>query len=181
MTPTLEKEKGTCLYLFDIEAALADESRNVTGHVAAFECPPKERFRSLLPTCTGGSGDKPCSKKMSLPPTLSNRRTPLIASTTPGIVHNVKVVRTVSTPASTRAVKPGGNVIVSTFGPEGPSKCSGLGIVRYDADSLHQEFGVHFGCWIAAKRCTANRLEQSSSFFTVCAGLNESAESHARE
>jgi ubiquinone/menaquinone biosynthesis C-methylase UbiE len=26
----------------------------------------------------------------------------------------------------TRAVKPGGNVIVSTFGPEGPTKCSGL-------------------------------------------------------
>src|ERR1035437_5152488 len=26
----------------------------------------------------------------------------------------------------TRSVKPGGNVIVSTFGPEGPTKCSGL-------------------------------------------------------
>ena len=43
-----------------------------------------------------------------------------------------------------RAVKPGGHVIVSTFGPEGPTKCSGLDVVRYDADSLHQEFGVHF-------------------------------------
>jgi 2-polyprenyl-3-methyl-5-hydroxy-6-metoxy-1,4-benzoquinol methylase len=43
-----------------------------------------------------------------------------------------------------RAVKPGGNVIVSTFGPEGPTKCSGLEVVRYDADSLHQEFGVRF-------------------------------------
>jgi ubiquinone/menaquinone biosynthesis C-methylase UbiE len=44
----------------------------------------------------------------------------------------------------TRAVKPGGNVIVSTFGPEGPTKCSGLEVVRYDAESLHQEFGVRF-------------------------------------
>jgi len=44
----------------------------------------------------------------------------------------------------TRAVKPGGNVIVSTFGPEGPTKCSGLEVVRYDAESLHSEFGVHF-------------------------------------
>jgi 2-polyprenyl-3-methyl-5-hydroxy-6-metoxy-1,4-benzoquinol methylase len=43
-----------------------------------------------------------------------------------------------------RAVKPGGNLIVSTFGPEGPTKCSGLEVVRYDADSLHQEFGVRF-------------------------------------
>jgi 2-polyprenyl-3-methyl-5-hydroxy-6-metoxy-1,4-benzoquinol methylase len=42
------------------------------------------------------------------------------------------------------AVKPGGQVIVATFGPEGPTKCSGLGVVRYDAESLHKEFGVRF-------------------------------------
>jgi len=45
----------------------------------------------------------------------------------------------------TRAVKPGGQVIVSTFGPEGPTKCSGLEVMRYDAESLHGEFGGHFG------------------------------------
>jgi 2-polyprenyl-3-methyl-5-hydroxy-6-metoxy-1,4-benzoquinol methylase len=43
-----------------------------------------------------------------------------------------------------QAVKPGGHVIVSTFGPEGPTKCSGLDVVRYDADSLHDEFGARF-------------------------------------
>ena len=43
-----------------------------------------------------------------------------------------------------RAVKPGGHVLVSTFGPEGPTKCSGLEVVRYDAESLHEEFGAHF-------------------------------------
>jgi len=42
------------------------------------------------------------------------------------------------------AVKPGGHVIVSTFGPEGPEKCSGLDVRRYDAESLHQEFGTRF-------------------------------------
>ncbi len=42
------------------------------------------------------------------------------------------------------AVKPGGHVIVSTFGPEGPLKCSGLEVVRYDADSLRQQFGASF-------------------------------------
>ena len=42
------------------------------------------------------------------------------------------------------AVKPGGHVIVATFGPEGPSKCSGLDVVRYDADRLHGEFGDAF-------------------------------------
>jgi SAM-dependent methyltransferase len=42
------------------------------------------------------------------------------------------------------AVKRGGHVIVSTFGPEGPTKCSGLDVVRYDAESLHTEFGAQF-------------------------------------
>jgi SAM-dependent methyltransferase len=43
-----------------------------------------------------------------------------------------------------RSVKRGGHVIVSTFGPEGPTRCSGLKTVRYDADALHDEFGTRF-------------------------------------
>jgi SAM-dependent methyltransferase len=43
-----------------------------------------------------------------------------------------------------RAVKPGGHVVVATFGPEGPEKCSGLPVVRYDAGRLHDEFGGAF-------------------------------------
>lgn len=42
------------------------------------------------------------------------------------------------------AVKPGGYVLVSTFGPEGPTKCSGLDVVRYDAEHLHGQFGAQF-------------------------------------
>jgi 2-polyprenyl-3-methyl-5-hydroxy-6-metoxy-1,4-benzoquinol methylase len=42
------------------------------------------------------------------------------------------------------SVRPGGHVIVSTFGPEGPTKCSGLEVMRYDTESLHNEFGVRF-------------------------------------
>jgi SAM-dependent methyltransferase len=42
------------------------------------------------------------------------------------------------------SMKPGGHVIVATFGPEGPTKCSGLDVVRYDADALHAEFGKAF-------------------------------------
>jgi SAM-dependent methyltransferase len=48
------------------------------------------------------------------------------------------------------AVKSGGHVIIGTFGLEGPTKCSGLEVIRYDADSLHGQFGVRF------------RLEESS-------------------
>jgi SAM-dependent methyltransferase len=43
-----------------------------------------------------------------------------------------------------RAVRPGGHAIVATFGPEGPMKCSGLDVARYDASSLHDEFGSRF-------------------------------------
>jgi 2-polyprenyl-3-methyl-5-hydroxy-6-metoxy-1,4-benzoquinol methylase len=42
------------------------------------------------------------------------------------------------------SIKSAGHVIVSTFGPEGPMKCSGLQVVRYDARSLHSEFGARF-------------------------------------
>jgi SAM-dependent methyltransferase len=42
------------------------------------------------------------------------------------------------------AVKPGGHVIIGTFGPEGPTKCSGLNVQRYDAQTLHGEFGSQF-------------------------------------
>ena len=43
-----------------------------------------------------------------------------------------------------KAVNHGGHVIVSTFGPEGPTKCSGLEVMRYDTESLHNEFGTRF-------------------------------------
>jgi len=42
------------------------------------------------------------------------------------------------------ALKPNGKVIISTFGPDGPLKCSGLPIVRYNHNSLHGEFGTQF-------------------------------------
>lgn len=43
-----------------------------------------------------------------------------------------------------KSVKPGGHVIIGTFGPEGPAKCSGLDVQRYDAESLHGAFGGRF-------------------------------------
>ena len=43
-----------------------------------------------------------------------------------------------------RSVKPGGHVLMATFGPDGPLKCSGLDVVRYDDQSLHYEFGEGF-------------------------------------
>ncbi len=42
------------------------------------------------------------------------------------------------------AVKVGGHVIVATFGLEGPTRCSGLDVIRYGPESLHDEFGTSF-------------------------------------
>ena len=53
--------------------------------------------------------------------------------------QRIEYVRQVS-----KAVKTGGHVIVATFGPQGPEKCSGLTTMRYDADSLHDQFGTRF-------------------------------------
>ena len=50
-----------------------------------------------------------------------------------------------------QSVKPGGHVIVSTFGLEGPLKCSGLDVMRYDAESLHHQFGRRFRLVDSAK------------------------------
>lgn len=43
-----------------------------------------------------------------------------------------------------KALKPGGFAIVGTFGPEGPTECSGLPVARYSSDGLHAEFGAPF-------------------------------------
>ncbi len=42
------------------------------------------------------------------------------------------------------ALKPGGHVLVATFGPHGPERCSDLDVMRYSGDELHGEFGGGF-------------------------------------
>lgn len=43
-----------------------------------------------------------------------------------------------------RAVAPGGSVLVGTFAPDGPTRCSGLDVVRYDAPGLAAALGPAF-------------------------------------
>ena len=40
-----------------------------------------------------------------------------------------------------RAVKPGGHLVIATFAEDGPERCSGLPVARYDAVSLAAQFG----------------------------------------
>jgi len=42
------------------------------------------------------------------------------------------------------AVEPGGHAVIATFAPDGPERCSGLPVCRYDANALALEFAPHF-------------------------------------
>jgi len=43
-----------------------------------------------------------------------------------------------------RSLKVGGHIIVASFGLNGPQKCSGLDVVRYSPETMHDEFGDEF-------------------------------------
>ena len=43
-----------------------------------------------------------------------------------------------------RTLRPGGHAIIATFSLEGPEKCSGLPVQRYDATALARELGTGF-------------------------------------
>ena len=66
------------------------------------------------------------------------------------------------------AVRPGGYVIVSTFGPEGPTKCSGLDVIRYDAEALHREFGKRFRIEESAKEIHRTPWGAAQQFVYCC-------------
>jgi trans-aconitate methyltransferase len=44
----------------------------------------------------------------------------------------------------TTAVKPGGHAIIATFAPDGPERCSGLPVMRYDSAMLAAAIGPAF-------------------------------------
>jgi len=43
-----------------------------------------------------------------------------------------------------RTVLPGGSALIATFGPQGPERCSGLEVRRYDMVALEREIGPSF-------------------------------------
>lgn len=46
--------------------------------------------------------------------------------------------------AMSRGLRPGGHVILATFSPSGPERCSGLPVRRYGADDLKAVLGPNF-------------------------------------
>lgn len=41
-------------------------------------------------------------------------------------------------------LKPGGHLVIATFAPDGPARCSGLPVQRYDAAALHRLLGTDY-------------------------------------
>ena len=42
------------------------------------------------------------------------------------------------------SVEPGGHVLIATFALDGPTRCSGLEVLRYSPESLHAELGAQY-------------------------------------
>jgi SAM-dependent methyltransferase len=54
-----------------------------------------------------------------------------------------------------KALRPGGHAIIATFALDGPERCSGLPVVRYDAESLLRLLGNGFE--LVDSRCHVHR------------------------
>jgi SAM-dependent methyltransferase len=68
-----------------------------------------------------------------------------------------------------RAVRPGGHVLVATFADDGPTKCSGLDVVRYTPESLHGEFGESFRVLHSAREEHVTPAGKTQNFvYCVC-------------
>ena len=66
-----------------------------------------------------------------------------------------------------RTVRPGGAVIIATFALDGPSKCSGLDVVRYDEEHIRAELGSEFPLREVRREIhvTPSRSEQPFIYF----------------
>jgi ubiquinone/menaquinone biosynthesis C-methylase UbiE len=75
-----------------------------------------------------------------------------IASNSVALWHDRAVFHFLTAPADRakyiaevrRIVRPGGLVLVATFAADGPERCSGLPVARYDPDALHAVFDGGF-------------------------------------
>lgn len=66
-----------------------------------------------------------------------------------------------------RSVAPGGSVIVATFADDGPARCSGLDIARYDAAALRALFGHGYTCLAEARDIHVTPWGSSQAFIYV--------------
>jgi len=73
-----------------------------------------------------------------------------------------------------RALAPGGYLLLATFAEDGPTRCSGLDVVRYSPAALHAEFGVGFS-FVDAHREEHQTPTGGLQAFTYCVCLRDRA------
>jgi SAM-dependent methyltransferase len=66
-----------------------------------------------------------------------------------------------------KTLKPGGTAIIATFALDGPPKCSGLDVVRYDQQAIAAELGAEFALQEVRREAhiTHGKAEQRFSYF----------------
>ena len=64
-----------------------------------------------------------------------------------------------------RSIPPGGHLIIATFAPEGPPRCSGLEVCRYDARSLAAALGDAFALAREAEEAHVTPWGSTQAFF----------------
>jgi SAM-dependent methyltransferase len=68
-----------------------------------------------------------------------------------------------------KTLKPGGTVVLATFALDGPPKCSGLDVIRYDDQSITTELGPEFALREVRREAhaTPGRTEQQFCYFRI--------------
>jgi len=92
-----------------------------------------------------------------------------------GVWHDRAVFHFLTEPAARaqyvaqvhHAVAPGGYVLVATFAQDGPTRCSGLDVMRYSPEQLHAEFGMGF-LFVKAEREEHWTPRGTMQAFTYC-------------
>jgi ubiquinone/menaquinone biosynthesis C-methylase UbiE len=67
-----------------------------------------------------------------------------------------------------RSVEQGGHVVIATFAEDGPTKCSGLPVVRYTAESLRAELGNAFALRRQLKEAHQTPFGTTQNFIFCC-------------
>jgi len=128
---------------------------------------------AALTTAAQRLGDRAKSVKWMAADVLE---APLVAGSY-GVWHDRAVFHFLTTEADRRkyveavtaAVRPGGFVLVATFAGDGPSKCSGLPVMRYEPDALHREFGDGFDLMESRRESHTTPMGTQQSFiYCLC-------------
>jgi SAM-dependent methyltransferase len=64
-----------------------------------------------------------------------------------------------------RQLRPGGSLIIATFGPDGPPSCSGLPTMRYTPEALEGELGKRFSLQEAVRELHRTPFHGTQEFW----------------